>query len=85
MAKTVGPDEYEKWGKFIGDHTDDFYKFFGAETPEDQKIIDDNLQKLQNRGGLKGWICPVCGRGLSPYTSVCPCKGSHDFKITVTC
>ena len=21
-----------------------------------------------------GWICPVCGRGLSPFTAVCPCK-----------
>ena len=23
---------------------------------------------------MAGWICPVCGRGLSPYTYVCPCK-----------
>lgn len=24
--------------------------------------------------GTYGWICPVCGRGLSPFTSMCPCK-----------
>lgn len=23
---------------------------------------------------MTGWICPVCGRGLSPYTYVCPCN-----------
>ena len=23
---------------------------------------------------MVGWICPVCGRGLSPFTAVCPCK-----------
>lgn len=21
-----------------------------------------------------GWVCPVCGRGLSPQTTACPCK-----------
>ena len=33
--------------------------------------------------GMIGWICPICGRGLSPFTSYCPCKGWP--KIEVTC
>ena len=24
--------------------------------------------------GEMGWICPVCGRGVSPSTSYCPCN-----------
>ncbi len=24
--------------------------------------------------GEVGWICPVCGRGLAPSTSYCPCN-----------
>jgi predicted amidophosphoribosyltransferase len=35
----------------------------------------------QGFGKQEGWICPVCGRGLSPWTSFCPCQGS-DMKIT---
>jgi hypothetical protein len=31
-------------------------------------------------GEQKGWICPVCGRGVAPWTSFCPCQS--DFKIT---
>ena len=22
----------------------------------------------------KGWICPICGHGVSPDVPVCPCK-----------
>lgn len=31
---------------------------------------------------MTGWTCPVCGRGLSPFTSVCPCKGWKGLEIT---
>lgn len=36
---------------------------------------------LPGFGKQDGWICPVCGRGLSPWTSFCPCQGS-EMKIT---
>jgi len=29
-----------------------------------------------------GWICPICGGGVSPYIDKCPCK--HDFTVTST-
>ena len=35
----------------------------------------------QGFGKQEGWICPVCGRGLAPWTSFCPCQGS-EMKIT---
>lgn len=34
---------------------------------------------------IVGWICPICGRGLSPYTTACPCKGWFEGKWEVTC
>ena len=35
----------------------------------------------QNFFGRTGWICPVCGRGLSPFTAFCPC---HDCSGAIT-
>lgn len=41
-----------------------------------KKRIDEIQKKKQEtRRGLTGWVCPVCGAGLSPYTARCPCKG----------
>jgi hypothetical protein len=31
--------------------------------------------------GQVGWICPVCGMGLSPFTTSCPCK-TPPFVVT---
>ena len=31
-------------------------------------------------GKQEGWICPVCGRGVSPWVDYCPCQS--DWKIT---
>jgi hypothetical protein len=33
----------------------------------------DNCQMCKPKGML-GWVCPVCGRGNSPFSSTCPCK-----------
>ena len=30
---------------------------------------------------LKGWICPVCGTGLSPFMSYCPCKDTGTISV----
>jgi len=34
--------------------------------------MENTLEK--NKPQLYGWICPVCGRGNSPFTDTCPCK-----------
>ena len=38
-------------------------------------LIEDEKRKSEKyqQYNIKGWVCPVCGRGLSPYTSTCPC------------
>ena len=53
--------------------------------PEDAVSAIENLpsaQPEQQIPQMRGWVCPVCGRGLSPYTSVCPCNNGKGWEIT---
>jgi hypothetical protein len=29
-----------------------------------------------------GWVCPVCGRGVSPYLETCPCQPPPKYEVT---
>ena len=53
----------------------------GASTFPDVCKCTMQIAPEKNNDGLTGWICPVCGCGLSPYTSRCYCQD----KITSTC
>ena len=39
-------------------------------------IENDKNPYIETQGGAYGWICPKCGRGLSPWTSFCPCSSN---------
>ena len=57
-------------------------------TVEVKYFVVDMLEKSpsaqpeQQIPQMRGWVCPVCGRGLSPYTSVCPCNNGKGWEIT---
>lgn len=40
---------------------------------------------INKPSGSYGWICPVCGAGVSPYQDHCPCCSGKNWTPTWTC
>jgi uncharacterized protein with PIN domain len=68
------------------DFNDDGYQYHPRSNNEDLlKHIDTPKEKENdNAFGLKGWICPKCGRCYSPFTSMCSFCGGNNWG-TITC
>jgi hypothetical protein len=68
----------------IGFHLDDIEEAYFKNNMTDDKpiggLFNCNMPVPQGFGKQEGWICPVCGRGLAPWVSFCPCQS--DWKIT---
>ena len=61
-------------------------------TKEENEAVDNYLKEHSEPTGtiraekgfaLTGWVCPLCGRALSPWTSMCPCY-LENAQITCT-
>jgi len=40
------------------------------------------ISTFDSSEGIKGWICPKCGRGLAPWASECPCYLENNHQTT---
>ena len=49
----------------------------------DIPVLDMAIEALKGHAPkMYGWICPLCGRALSPFTYVCPCNNGKGWEIT---
>lgn len=45
------------------------------------QAVDECVDCNPKPVGLSGWICPVCGRGHSPFKTSCDCVPYPQIKI----
>ena len=46
-----------------------------------QDIVNNLPSAEPEQHSMRGWICPVCGRGLSPLMMVCPCNNGKEWEV----
>lgn len=73
---------YDTAGNYHYSDTETGHHVIKMNSNQEIKKEEPVMINAPQTGGLMGWICPVCGRGLSPFTSVCPCKNGNGWEVT---
>lgn len=75
------PDNWEYWGKTITvekSFRDSKGYFIGDWAVPNwlYEAVDDEVKAVEeSREITQGWLCPRCGRIVSPFVSYCDCEG----------
>ena len=40
----------------------------------DSNVVFNKDKNQTENAMIYGWICPICGKGISPYINYCNCK-----------
>lgn len=75
MTRLIDADALTEWIQILPNST---YKDTVLNAIDNMQTIEE----VPSHSGLIGWVCPVCGRGLSPYTAACPCQNQKGWEIT---
>ena len=61
------------WDCYLKDYND----YVKSNFPE-CSVSNCDIPMPRGFGEQKGWICPVCGRGVAPWVDYCPCQINRD-------
>ena len=50
----------------------------------DSNVVFNKDKNQTENAMIYGWICPICGKGISPYINYCNCKFNEYSTPTCT-
>ena len=74
--------DWEYWGKTVNEFRPDYTEGMICYVVGDMyvphwacELVREPEEPQENKEILQGWLCPRCGRIVSPFVNYCDCEG----------